>query len=89
MNIVIDGALIKMHTDANPTAIALCKNTKYRLGKMPTNLKLEMTNCGRAMFVKQKDAKLFLWFVFKALTGEIPPDQAIIVPVLARVPAYA
>ena len=78
-----------MHKEAVQTAIALCEKTTYELGKMPTNLKLEMTNCGRNMFNKHRDAKIFLWFVFKSLTGKIPPDEAIIVPVLARVPAYA
>lgn len=89
MLIYIDSALIKTYQEPVPVAKAFCKQTDNLLGQMPTHIQLQLTDCGRIMFDRHQDAKTFLWFVFKSLTGKIPPDTALIVPVLQRVTTYA
>ena len=74
---------------AEDAAKIICEDQKKELGRISKNIVLKMRQVDLAYFERHKDAIIFLRFVFKFLTGSFPPDQAIIVPVLARVPAYA
>lgn len=83
--------LIELNKDAvtgkevSQVALDICKKKQCKLGEMPINIKLQLTSCGMNIFCGKNDAKIFLKFVFQALTGQPPPDQAIIVPVFQRV----
>ncbi|MBC7503851.1 hypothetical protein H7169_02685 [Candidatus Gracilibacteria bacterium] len=75
--------------EASQVALDLCKKMQGNLGQMPKNIELVLTSCGRKIFKTDNDAKIFLKFVFKALTGIFPSNNAITVPALRRISEYA